>query len=78
MLQTVNLRDGVTTTIRGFESHTHCQIDHSPTGALTPARALESHSRSHADLNNPSMCPLAMISQPEISQNDVPQLPSRL
>lgn len=74
--QLYTLLNGVNGTVRGFESRTRRQFV-TPMKALTNTGALEPHSRSHADLNNPSMRFLAVKPQEEISQNDVPQLPYR-
>src|SRR5437763_5497126 len=73
---TYTQRNGVNGTVRGFESRTRRQFA-APMEALTSTRALEPHSRSHADLDNPSMRLLAVKPQEEISQNDLPQLPYR-
>jgi hypothetical protein len=70
---TYTQRNGLAT-VRGFESRTRRQFV-TPMKALTFTGILEPHSRSHADLNNPSMRLPAVKPQEEISQNDVPQLP---
>jgi hypothetical protein len=71
--QPYDLRNGGPTTIRGLESRTHRQIDIAPAEALTFAKPFELHSRSHADLDTPSMRSTAVNSQQEISSLDVPQ-----
>src|SRR6266850_1024046 len=63
--------------LRGFESHRRLQLK-APVEVAPSAGVLEPHSRSHADLDTPSMRPTAVISQQEISRHDLPQLPYRM